>query len=459
MPPRSRRRAAREAAAAPKQEEQLDDDFDFEADVESIGDGAGTVDFSEDIDFEEEVAPAPARRSRRLRSAGEETAGDGRRGARSSNRGSAHVSTRGRSARSERLVGASQRKKNAKSERKRAKKAKALTPEEIEARRRARKNGILLTLLMVGIFGAGNGFYFAVMYVPQERKDAQNHLRMAKVRLDNLTHLINVKDTEGAEGLIDSAVEEHLAIPMFGFASVPNPDPQDPGIIDVKLARKAYELKVEFESRSDDIVRIREDVLAKKNHDLLLKRLSNLGPDVEPDLGAVREAVGAFLANPSFPEQAANPELAERYKNQFVMPVRNMVIEIDREAQRRLSAETVDVFATVNSETDLMMRKMRYGDALRYVDEIARNETAASLGPIRQKILDSARLKWESERERARNNYHLSVDPSSAPGQRDEAEQRARTILRDVISSFGEGVSGVDEFVQEARRLQSEFGY
>ena len=157
--------------------------------------------------------------------------------------------------------------------------------------------------------------------------------------------------------------------------------PQDPGIIDVKLARKAYELKVEFESRSDDIVRIREDVLAKKNHDLLLKRLSNLGPDVEPDLGAVREAVGAFLANPSFPEQAANPELAERYKNQFVMPVRNMVIEIDREAQRRLSAETVDVFATVNSETDLMMRKMRYGDALRHVDEIARNETAASLGP------------------------------------------------------------------------------
>ena len=81
------------------------------------------------------------------------------------------------------------------------------------------------------------------------------------------------------------------------------------------------------------------------------------------------------------------------------------------------------------------------------------------MAPIRQKILDSARLKWESERERARNNYHLSVDPSSAPGQRDEAEQRARTILRDVISSFGEGVSGVDEFVQEARRLQSEFGY
>ena len=201
-----------------------DDDVDFE----SIGDGAGTVDFSEDIGFEEEVAPAPARRSRRLRSAGEETAGDGRRGARSSNRGSAHVSTRGRSARSERLAGASQRKKNAKSERKQAKKAKALTPEEIEARRRARKNGILLTLLMVGIFGAGIGFYFAVMYVPQERKDAQNHLRMAKVRLDNLTHLINVKDTEGAEGLIDSAVEEHLAIPMFGFASVPNPDPPRP---------------------------------------------------------------------------------------------------------------------------------------------------------------------------------------------------------------------------------------
>ena len=166
----------------------------------------------------------------------------------------------------------------------------------------------------------------------------------------------------------------------------------------------------------------------------------------------------APLANPSYPGRNADPILANRYKTEFISPVRSLLVEIDREERRRLDAETTDVFSRTNRETDIMMREMRYGDALRHVDEVARNETAASLGPIRKKILDSARASREVERKRATNEYRLSVDPGSAPQERDEAEQRARKILRDV-SKFGEGVSGIDEFVQEARRLQSEFGY
>ena len=492
MPPRSRRRAAQEAAAARKQEEQLEDDFDFEAEVagtvgedvdfesmvaddddidfesmasgqddadfESMVEGDENVDFSEDIDFEAEVDERPARRGRGAR--GSRRGGDDDDGNTRSGRG-ARAGTRGgkRSARSKRLSSASERKKAAKSSRKEAKKVRAMSPEEIEARSRARKNGILLTLLMLGIFGAGVGFYFLVMRVPPERAIALTHLRSAEDRIASLDQLMSAKDTDRAEKLIDSVVTEHLAIKMFGFASVPNPDPQNPEIIDVKLARDAFELKEKFESRLPEIVRIREDNLAKKNADELLARLADLTPEAEPDLGALREAVGAFLANPPYPEKTADTTLADRYKTQFVTPVRNMIVEIDREERRRLDAETTDVFSRANRETDIMMREMRYGDALRHIDEVARNEPAASLGPIRKKILDSARSKWESERERATNEYRLSVDPGSAPSQRGEAEQRARKILRDVISKFGEGVSGVDEFVQEARRLQSEFGY
>ena len=41
---------------------------------------------------------------------------------------------------------------------------------------------------MLGIFGAGVGFYFLVMRVPPERVAALNHLRSAKIpHSDNLS--------------------------------------------------------------------------------------------------------------------------------------------------------------------------------------------------------------------------------------------------------------------------------
>ena len=50
---------------------------------------------------------------------------------------------------------------------------------------------------------------------------------------------------------------------MFGLASVPNPDPQNPEIIDIKLL-DVFKLREKLESRLPEIERIREDILAKK---------------------------------------------------------------------------------------------------------------------------------------------------------------------------------------------------
>ena len=471
MPPRSRRRAAQQASS--RQEESFDDenfeddldgtvdlselsgagndvdfesevaDYDDDVDFESMVDGGGDVDFAEDdVDFEDEE-PVPARGGRASARSKREATG----------------SQRGRSARSERLSGVSERKKAAKSARKEAKSKRVLSPEEIEARRRSRNGGILLALLMVAIIGAGIGFYYVVLRVPPQRVEALDHLRNATLKKSSLELLIGGRNADQAEALINSVVSEHLALEMFNFASVPDPDPDNPLIIDVKLARQAFDLKNEFESRLPEVQRIREDNQAKANADVLLARLSDVSPESEPDLGLLREAVGAFMANPAYPEKNADVNIAARYRTQYILPVKNMVTQIEREAARRISAGTTDVLAAANRETDLLMRQSRYGDALRLIDELSRNEQAASLGPVREKVLNSARKAWETDKGRATNNYRVATDPGSAPEERDAARQRSRDILQHVINRYGEGIEGVDSYVQEARRMQREYGF
>ncbi|TVR46042.1 MAG: hypothetical protein EA402_03170 [Planctomycetota bacterium] len=456
MPPRPRRRPAPQPESDDVNfEEDLDgtvdlsqfqsddDAVDFEAeafasagdddvDFESFADDQG-ADFS-DEDFEE---AAPASR-------------------RSSARSSARSSSRGRSARSERLAGASERKKAAKSQRKQVR--QDLTPEEIEARRQARRSGLLLTLLMIAILGAGFGFYHFFLRTPPLVNEALAHLRQAQSQQQTLNLLINTGDDRAAEALIEEVVAQHLAIEMFGFASSPNPDPNNPNLVRADLAQNAFQLKEAFERRLPDIQRIRENRLARFHHDQLLARLSNLGPDREPDLAALRAAVDAFMDNPAYPESGPNLTLAARYRTQFVLPVRNRAIEIERERARRISAGTTDVVASANQETDLLMREGSYGAALQLVDDLARRHPQANLRPVREKVLTSARAAWESDRNRATNEIRIANDPGSSASDREAARERARSILHRVVSRFGEGVAGIDPFVQEARRMQQEFG-
>ncbi|TVR12201.1 MAG: hypothetical protein EA401_09645 [Planctomycetota bacterium] len=459
MPPRSRRRASPDRSSRQAQDDLHQDDLegtvdlsDFSADeedvdFESLADADGDdVDFeamavNEDDDdfesFEEDEDPEPARSSR----------ASSRRGAASSG------SSRGRSSRRARVESASDRKKAAKSARRQAKKERS--PEEIAARRQALRSGLLLVLLIGGILAAGVGFYYGVMRTPPQVQEANFHLREASDRLRSLDRLIDGQQPGEAEALLDRVLAEHLVLPMFDHAGSPEPSPDNPDLVSVRLAQSAFDLREQFESRRPRIQRVRQDMQARANFQRLNSRLNNLRE--EEDLNSLRADIDAFMDNPANPDAGPDVVMAERYRNNYVLPVRNQLLNVQMEQARRISAGTTDVVAAANRETDTHMRNHRYGDAVRLVDELSRRNPDANLREVRQKVLNGARQSWAAARNRAENFYAVASDPGSSSTARAQAREQTRLILLQVINNYGEGVRGVDEFVQEARTLLQEY--
>lgn len=454
MPPRPRRRASSERSRPQPEDDLYQDDLEGTVDLSGMHADDDDVDFEslasddDDVDFEsmaeddfaddEDVEPAPSRGGR-----------GASRGATASSK-----SSRARSSRRARVEGASDRKKAAKSARRAAKKERS--PEEIEARRKAFRSGILLTLLLLAIFAGAIGFYYGVMRTQPEVKQAQAHLREASDRLRTLDRLIDGQQPGEAEALLDRILAEHLVLPMFDHASSPSPSPDNPELVSVRLAQSAFDLREQFESRRARILRVRQDMQARANYRRLSQRLNNLRE--EEDLGALRADIDAFMDNPANPDDGPDLVIADRYRNNYVLPVRNQLLNVQMEQARRISAGTTDVEAAANRETDTHMRNHRYGDAIRLVDELSRRNPDANLREVRQKVINGARQSWTAARNRAENFWAVASDAGSSSTDRQQAREQTRRILRQVVDNYGEGVTGVDEFVREARALMQEYG-
>ena len=126
--------------------------------------------------------------------------------------------------------------------------------------------------------------------------------------------------------------------------------------------------------------------------------------------------------------------------------------EIEGERARRNAAETTDVVVRVNAQVDGFISEARFGSALALIDKEATAFPRAELAPVRSKVQQALRSRWEADKTYAVNNYQRSTAASTVDSQRAGAKAEAVKRLEFVVDRYGDQAIETAAIVREARR-------
>ena len=427
---RTRRVGNRRSQAARNQEneESAVEEIDFD-DIEEVDFEEGESDV-----VEPEPQPETGRRSRRGSRAGSRVgssvgSASGRRSARMSSRRSSAGGSGRRSG-----------KRSARTE---------LTPEEIEAKRKARKSllNLLIGLLLLG--AAGFGIFWALKPNPLAAK-ADAELRTAKEQLDAMSTALSNLDPDRAQEIYDQ-VNNALRTPLFANGG-DKINEDDPKLASAMHARRAKAMLEEFDETYARIDRVRERVLVENNLKMISHKLNNIDKLSDNELDELGRLIDGFRDNPLDPQLGDPSPIAQEEYTTLISRLTGKEQEVTAEKKRREDRRTTFVEKEVNSKVDKLMNQERFQNALDHIDEMSKNNPDAALSPIRDRVVATARNKWDVTRKNAEGKY---ADGTSATNNNETRVKSLKAAVEDmekVIDKFG-----IEDYVREARELKTKY--
>jgi len=234
------------------------------------------------------------------------------------------------------------------------------------------------------------------------------------------------------------------------------PNPEDPTIGDIELARKAAEVLPKLERYQAKITQIRNDKAAAANHKQLKLRVTRIVELSDEELDRVQEDIERFTQNPASPD--AGPDLAHQqtYKR-MINDLESRLYEVSVERLRRVMENTTDVVEAINRETQKLIQQDRYQQALRMVDEAMTAYPDAKLEPVREKVVTSAEESWSG----TKTLIDAKIQAAKSQGNTGELREAARleviSKLERVISRYGSEAPETRDFVRKAEQMLKEF--
>ena len=417
----------RSQAAREEKEESAVEEIDFD-DLEEI-------DFEEgESDVVEEPQKGTSRASRRASRAASR-AGSSVGGA--SGRRSARMSARNSSA------GGSGRKSARRSAR------RELTPEELEAKRKGRKAllNLFIGLLLLG--AAGFGIFWALKPNPLAAK-ADAELRTAKEQLDAMSTALSNLDPDKAQEIFDQ-VNDSLRTELFGNGGEKiNED--NPKLASAQHARRAKALLEEFDDAFARIDRVRQRVLVDNNLKMITNKLNTIGNLSDAELDELGRLIDGFRDNPLDPQLGDPSPIAQEEYSTHISRLTGKEQDVTQEKKRREDKRTTFVEKEVNSKVDKLMNQERFQSALDHIDKTAKENTDAELAPIRDRVVATARNKWEVTKKNAEGKYADGISATNNTDIRTKALKGAVEDMDKVIDDYG-----IDDYVREARELKTKY--
>lgn len=408
---RSQAARGRESSAA--NEESAVEEIDFD-DIEEVDD-----------DDLEDSGVSRGRSSRRSRAASSVTSRSGRRSRRSSVR-SGRKSDRRSGARG------------------------GLSDEDREARRAGRKAMLHLIIGLFVLAGAGYGIFWMLQTNPL-KAEADGTLNASRQHLEQMENALNnLKPEQAAEHYVQGT--ELIKVPMFANAAG-DINLDDPKLASLEHAKKARKLLNKFEDQYVKIDRVRKRVLAQTNLTMIMNMLNNLGSlETDEELDRLEQLIKGYRQNPLDPELGdASPVAQEEYST-LIARLTGKDQDVVQERKHRIEARTTAIQSKVNSTVSNLLGQERYQAALDHIDEQAEKWPEAELGAERDRVIESARQRWQVSRQNAESKYADGTSSTNSTKKREESLKDAVSGMDNVIDKYG-----IEEYVREARELKRKY--
>jgi len=330
--------------------------------------------------------------------------------------------------------------------------AKQLTPEELLKRRASRNQAIKIVLgILIGAIIAVGVWWFAIRVDP--RTDAARQtIRTVEGLIANVdTSITSLRDPAAANKAREEALKLLQDSAELGYAKS-DPDPRDPKLSTVELARKAAGYKEELlGTYKDRVEKLERDVRVEKNKRQVLAGFSRILDVKDEELANFEREVINFLDNPVLPGSGRSDAYVKEY-NDDLAPVRTKKNSIDDEKARRDKAITDLPVREARGLAAIAVQKEQFQEGLVHIDELARKYPTANFDGVRAYVRDSAKLAWETALAAAEENFKTYQAPGTTKDMSDKSLEAARARMQSVIDHFG-----FDEYVNAAKEALQRF--
>ncbi len=324
-----------------------------------------------------------------------------------------------------------------------------LTPEQQAARKAAIRTG---ALIVGGAFLALVLVFVAVKLLGGRNPRlvlAEAVLHDSQEKLDQIRRGIDTGNPDQARERYLTALKALAGCKELGNA-VQTPNREQ--VVDLKLALRAYELRVEIEKLDPEITKASNIQRVQTNFEALTGRLAKLSVMPDADLDKLDKDLQAFCENPVEIGGARNDQALADFKDK-ITETKRFVGKVADERARRLAKVTTDQVTEATSLVYPLVQLEKYQEAEAVIDERARKFPQADFAALRDYVVKAAEKAWETVEKRIANYRSDYTAAGSSNSVRAAARQAAIERLDAVIATWGK-----ESFITKAKDLKAQFG-
>jgi hypothetical protein len=327
---------------------------------------------------------------------------------------------------------------------------RAKTPEQQTASRRAVMLVFKIIFIVVLIAGGAFAlFWFKIRETPEE-KIGRSALTLVEAKIRALEQSLQNGEPKPAWEAFNDA-RKGLDIPELAHAEQ-NPNPDAPGLANVAMAIKAYDLRTQLESvLKAKIERCERDKKADTNAKQLDQQLSQLEKLDDVGLIDLDKQIGGFLGNPVDPTAGRNEVYIKDYPT-LLTTVNTQKFKVQREIENRRNSTTSLQEQNAHREADGFVKEEKFKDGLSMIAKYRDQYKDANFDQVEAFIKASAEKAWESAKTYSDNNYRTFVAPGTSEDIRAEALVNANRRMQEVIDRFG-----LEEYTSKAASALNEY--
>jgi hypothetical protein len=324
------------------------------------------------------------------------------------------------------------------------------TPEQQNASRRAVMLvfKIIFTIVLIA-GGAFALFWFKIRETPEE-KTARSALTLAEAKIRALEQSLQNGEPKPAWDAFNEALIG-LDIPELAHAEQ-NPNPEAPGLANISLAIKAYDLRTHLEKvLQAKIERCERDKNADTNARQLDQALSQLEKLDDVGLVDLDKQIAGFLGNPVDPTAGRHEVYIKDYPT-LLAQINTQKFRVGREIESRRTSTTSLQEQNAHREADGFVKEEKFKDGLSMIAKYRDQYKDANFDQVEAFVKASAEKAWESAKTYSDNNYKTFVAPGTSEDIRAEALVNANRRMQEVIDRFG-----LEEYTSQAATAMNEY--
>ncbi len=322
-----------------------------------------------------------------------------------------------------------------------------LTPEQQAARKAAIRLGAMIVggamLALVLVFVA-----VKLLGKDPRRVAAEAVLHDTQEKLDQIRRGIETGNPDQARERYTAALKALDGSRELGNA-VETPNREQ--VVDLRLARRAYELRLEIEKLDPEITKASDIQRVQVNFESLTGRLAKLNAMPDADLDKLDKDLQAFCENPKEIGGARNDQALADFKDK-ITETKRFVAKVADERARRLAKVTTDQVTEATALVHPLVQLEKFQEAEAVIDERARKFPQADFAALRDYVAKASDKAWETVEKRVANYRIDYTAAGSSESVRAAARKAAIERLDAVIATWGK-----DSFITKAKDLKAQF--